>query len=318
VVLGIINPDNFFGGRRALDPKAALAAIDERVAKPLDLSPIEAAAGIYEVVTAKMADLIRKATIESGNDPKQFCLLSYGGAGGAHCAVFSAQLGIQKVIIPYAAPVFSAFGCAFSDVLCTHSKSEPIRLQRSPETVAVINATLGELKSRVLSDMRTAGFDPDELLVRYKIDLRYEGQMNEVTLAWNSDQLAEADLDRLREAFERLYAQKFGAGTTHAKSALELISFRAEAVKEVPKPDLAPVFTAANGRGRESHARSRRVYQHGLGWLEADVYEFDHLEPGRLYTGPAVIERQSTTVWLPVRAAARVDVFGNLDIEPGR
>ena len=318
VVLGIIDPLTFFGGRYKLDKNAALAAIETSIAKPLGLSAIEAAAGIYEVITAKMGDLIRKATVESGNDPKDFCLLAYGGAGGAHCAAFSGQLGIRKVVIPYAAPVFSAFGCAFSDVLCSHSKSEPVRLDDTPQTLALIADTFAELEARVVADMQIAGFAAEELIVRYKIDLRYEGQMNEVSLDWESGRLAAAEVEALRGAFERLYQQKFGAGTTHKKSALELISFRAEAVKEIPKPVIAPVFSASTEHKAEAlrPIAKRRVYQHGRGWLEADIYDFDRLAPGHAYRGPAVIERQSTTVWLPPGSAAVLDVYGNIAIEP--
>jgi N-methylhydantoinase A len=333
VALGIIDPRTFFGGRLELDKEAALAAIEKSIAEPLGMSAIDAATGIYEVVTATMADLIRKATVESGNDPKQFCLLAYGGAAGAHCAAFSGQLGIRKVVIPYAAPVFSAFGCAFSDVLCSHSKSEPVRLDASPQTLALIADTFAELESRVLADKRTAGFAADELIVRYKIDLRYEGQMNEVSLDWGSCKISAADVASLREAFERLYQQKFGAGTTHSKSALELINFRAEAVKEVPKPVIAPIFSDATSsiqapggaglrrsspRNDETHSpkTTRPVYQHRRGWLKADIYDFDRLTPGRSYAGPAVIQRQSTTVWLPPGSAAVLDVYGNIEITP--
>src|SRR5205823_10309212 len=75
VVLGIIDPDNFFGGRYMLDKAKAHAAIAARIAKPPGLDVFDAAAGIYEVVTAKMCDLIRKVTVESGHDPREFCLL---------------------------------------------------------------------------------------------------------------------------------------------------------------------------------------------------------------------------------------------------
>src|SRR2546425_2599445 len=129
VVLGIIDPDNFFGGRYALDPAKARAAIEARVAAPLGLDALEAAAGIYEVVTARMGDLIRKVTVESGHDPREFCLLSYGGAGGAHCAAFAAQLGIKRVVVPYAAAVFSALGMVLSDIAYRHVRSAPVPLE---------------------------------------------------------------------------------------------------------------------------------------------------------------------------------------------
>jgi len=203
-------------------------------------------------------------------------------------------------------------------VLCSHSKSEPVRLDDRPQTLALIADTFAELEARVVTDMQTAGFEAAELIVRYKIDLRYEGQMNEVSLDWESGRLSAAAVGALRGAFERLYRQKFGAGTTHEKSALELISFRAEAVKEIPKPVIAPVFSVSEKRQADAlrPIAKRRVYQHGHGWLEADIYDFDRLAPGHAYTGPAVVERQSTTVWLPAGSAAVLDVYGNIAIEP--
>src|SRR5437763_10399909 len=123
VVLGIIDPENFFGGRYALDREKARAAIEQRIAKPLGLDTLEAAAGIYEVVTAKMGDLIRKVTVESGYDPREFVLFAYGGAGPAHAAVYAEALGVREVIVPQTASVFSAVGCALSDVVYTYAKS---------------------------------------------------------------------------------------------------------------------------------------------------------------------------------------------------
>src|SRR5438477_7810614 len=86
IILGIIDPQHFFGGRFALQPAKARAAIEERMAKPLGLDVLAAAAGIYAVVTAKMADRIRKVTVASGHDSCDLCLLSYGRACGGHCA----------------------------------------------------------------------------------------------------------------------------------------------------------------------------------------------------------------------------------------
>src|SRR6266568_6280826 len=175
VVLGIIDPKNFFGGRYPLDPAKARAAIDARVAKPLGLDTLEAAAGIYEVVTAKMGDLIRKVTVESGHDPREFCLLSYGGAGGAHCAAFAAQLGIKRVIVPYAAAVFSALGMVLSDIAYRHVRSAPVPLEGAG-TVAAVNGVLAELAENARADLRASGIDPAEATMRYGLDLRYVGQ----------------------------------------------------------------------------------------------------------------------------------------------
>ncbi len=312
VVLGILDPENFFGGRYSLDKAKARAAIEARIAAPLRLDPLEAAAGIYEVVTAKMADLIRKVTVESGHDPREFCLLSYGGAGGAHCAAFAGQLGIKRVIVPYAAPVFSALGVILSDIAYRHVRSAPVPLDGAA-TVETINSVFAELAARALADLRASGLDPDEAALRYGIDMRYVGQMNEVPLPSPRGRLDAADLPALRRAFEALYQQRYGAGTIRAQAPLEIISFRAEAVIKTDKPPFAPLF--GDRRSANTPGGRRPVYQRGRGFIDSDVFSFADLSPAAPLAGPAIIERESTTIWLPPGARATLDVYGNLAID---
>ena len=313
VALGIVDPANFFGGRYALDPTLAERAIARHVGEPLGLDSVEAAAGIYEVVTARMADLIRKVSIESGNDPRDFCLFAYGGATGAHCAVFAAQLGIKKVIVPYAAPVFSAYGIALSDVLYGHTRSEPVDLA-ALDMPAAVNAVFDELAARALADMASSGIAATDATLGYRIDMRYRGQMNEISLPWTAGTLDGDSPARLRDGFEAHYRKRFGAGTTRDGAPLELISFRVEAVCPTPKPPLAPL-DQGGAAGRAS--RRRRVYQRGAGWLDAEIVDFTALATGERVAGPTVIERDTTTVWLPPGSAASLDPFGNLEIDPG-
>ena len=60
LVCGIIDPDNFFGGSYALNPDLSHKAILDRIAYPMGMSVDDAAAGILEIVNARMANLIRK------------------------------------------------------------------------------------------------------------------------------------------------------------------------------------------------------------------------------------------------------------------
>ncbi|MFQ5858051.1 MAG: hydantoinase/oxoprolinase family protein [Anaerolineae bacterium] len=317
VVLGIINPSNFFGGRYVLDEDLARSAIANHLVKPLGLDVMEAAAGIYEVVTAKMGDLIRKVTIESGNDPRQFCLLAYGGTSGAHCSALAAQLDIGKVIIPYAAPVFSAFGMVLSDIFYSHTKSEPVRLSGDATTIEVVNRAFADLESRALADMTASGIDRSQVTFRYRIDMRYQGQMNEVSLPWDKDCIQASEISELQKAFEAHYQQRFGAGTIRPETPLELISFRVDAIKFTEKPPLAHLYSKDAGVGGDVAPYARRpVYQHGRGWLEADIYDFEDLSAGFRCSGPAVIERRHTTIWLPPGSLAELDRYGNLMIDP--
>ena len=313
VVLGIIDPKNFFGGRHTLDAELAHQAIETQIAHPLALSVIEAAAGIYDVVTSKMADLIRKVSIESGNDPREFCLFAYGGASGAHCAEFATRLGIEKLVVPFAAPVFSALGIALTDLQYSHVRSEPTSLDDTPKTITTVNTAFADVKARVLSDMKASGHVPDDAEMRYRIDMRYRGQMNEVSLPWPEGRLDAASVGSLRDTFEALYQRRFGPGTIRREAQLELISFRAEAVIKTDKPELAKLKINTD----RAPEHRRKAYRRENGWLDASVIDFVNLAPGRIIEGPAIIERDNTTIWLPPGTSGELDTYGNLEIRTG-
>ena len=115
VVLGYLDAAAFMGGQRPLDRAASEAAID-RIGKAMDLSRVEAAAGIYRMINLKMADGIRLMTLRRGVDPRKFALLSFGGAAGLHAAEVARELEIKRIIVPTVASVLSAWGMLTSDL----------------------------------------------------------------------------------------------------------------------------------------------------------------------------------------------------------
>ncbi|MFT5487218.1 MAG: N-methylhydantoinase A [Paracoccaceae bacterium] len=311
VVCGIVDPENFFGGAYKLDRNLSERAIADRIAKPLGLDVPEAAAGILEIVNARMANLTRKVSIESGHDPSDFALYAYGGATGAHCAEFARHLGIGNLILPYAGPVFSALGVAIADIAYRHTRSEPMPL--APDRIEAINRNFSDLRAAAAADMEAAGIDPAACAFRHRIEMRYRGQMNEVTLDWPSDSFDANDIDVLRNLFEAYYQKRFGAGTIRAQTPLELISFRVDATHATRRPDLAALDETAIA---PSGPKTRPVYLRGTGYVDADIIDFATLKSGPVYQGPAVIERDTTTIWLPPGATATMDIYGNIAIVP--
>jgi N-methylhydantoinase A len=120
VVLGIIDPDYFLGGRIRLDKAKAEAVIQEKIAGPLGMTLVEAAAAIRTVADSKMADLLRNLTLEKGYDPRDFVLYAYGGAGPTHCARYGSELNVKAIIVPATATVHSAYGAVASDIHYSH------------------------------------------------------------------------------------------------------------------------------------------------------------------------------------------------------
>ena len=135
--------------------------------------------------------------------------------------------------------------------------------------------------------------------------------MNEVTLDWPRGNMEENDITLLRQMFENLYKQRFGAGTTRADTPIELISFRVDAIHPTQKPELAevsPAFTASTA------PKTRKIFTREKGHVDADIFDFRSLAPATLIPGPAVIERDTTTIWIPPGNNAEMDAFGNIVI----
>lgn len=311
VACGIIDPDGFFGGRLRLDPGRALRAFRDGVAGPLGMTALDAAAGAIEVVNAMMADLLRKVTVEAGHDPRGFTLYAYGGATGAHCAELARQLGVREVLLPHAGPVFSALGIATSDITYSRAGSGPAALDG--RGAAAATRSLGRLREGLAGDVERAGLDPLGCSFRYRIEMRHRGQMNEIAVPWPRPEVGTADLGELRGLFEAGCEARFGPGVARAGAPLELVGYRAEAVHPAPRLPPAPPPEG----GRRGRGGVRRVYLRGRGWREAAAAGLADVAAGTPLEGPAVIERDTTTIWVPERAAARRDRLGNVLLDVG-
>jgi N-methylhydantoinase A len=316
VVLGILDPDYFFGGRKRLDRGRAEQAIRDRVAEPLGLDLLEAASGIYEIVTAKMSDLIRKVTVESGFDPREFVLFAYGGASPAHAALYGDAIGAREVIIPHAASVFSALGVALADLLYTFARSEPLPLVADRAVIDRFNAIFEELEGRAHATLAASGFRPEQALLSRRLELRYEGQMSEISVPWEPGRLTEATIPEVRRVFEESYATRFGRATVRGESPLEIITFRVDALRAAEKPKLRSEPERAIDPDRALKG-ARAITLRPAGPLEARVYAFERLCPGTRLTGPALVERRDTTVLVPPGFGARMDAYRNIRLRRG-
>ncbi|OGP59233.1 MAG: hypothetical protein A2162_09725 [Deltaproteobacteria bacterium RBG_13_52_11b] len=316
LVLGLLDPENFFGGRKRLNRAKAEAAIQDKVAAPLGLTFMEAAAGIYEIVTAKMADLIRKVTVGSGYDPRQFVIFAYGGASPAHCALYGEALGAKEVIVPDTASVFSALGTVFSDIKYTYARSELCPLEPDPSITDRVNRVFQEMEENALADMVASGFPAGETLLLRKIDLRYDGQLNELIVPWEGKRLTPEAMRDLRQHFDQAYEMKFGQGMSRAESPLEIVSLRVEALKLTEKPKVLPEEEGPEDPG-PARTGARKVYLKKGEPMLATVYQFDRMVPGNVIVGPAIIERRDTTIFVPLGHEAKMDGLRHIKIRTG-
>src|SRR5215471_10810922 len=146
LLLGLLSPDNFLGGRMRLDAAAARAAIETRVAAPLAMDAEAAADGIVRIIDVKMAEAIKAISTMRGHDLRDFMLLAFGGAGPVHAARIARNLGMAGVIVPLYPGVFSAIGLMMSDVKHDYvqSKMDPITALAAADVEAMFARLAGQ------------------------------------------------------------------------------------------------------------------------------------------------------------------------------
>ncbi|WP_440010061.1 hydantoinase/oxoprolinase family protein [Halomicrococcus sp. SG-WS-1] len=310
LVLGYLNPEYFLGGRRELDVDAARAAMQEHVADPLGVSVEEAAASVFEIVNGAMADLLRQVTVERGHDPRNFSIFAYGGAGPLHASFYGEDLGTQSTIVPLGdtASVFSAFGISTSNVGWVEEMSNPAVAPFDADDLA---DTFGELEDRIESDFESQGFDTDAVSYAREVDLRYKGQVHQVSVPVPTGDLADGDVDDLLERFEAKYESLYGPGSTYAEAEVELVHQRVRGSGDTTNPTLA-----ASAEAGDARTDARDVYwPDRSAFVETAIYDGDRLTPGDAVDGPAVVQLPDTTVTVRPHQRATVDDYRNIIIE---
>lgn len=312
LILGIINPANFLGGKKKLYVERAREAVRVKIAKPLGMSIDDAAAAIYAIQNAQTADLVRKVVVNSGHDPRDFSLYAFGGAGPMHCASYSADLGVKEVVVPLgsASAVFSAFGLASSDIILTTERSQP---EAMPVGARTMTDTFQSLEEALQRGLEGQGLEFSDISYEREADIRYTMQMAEVTTPVTSEGLTDEGVEAVGRDFERLYEGLYGEGTGFSDAGQQLITYRVHAIGHLTgKAELPLHHTMA---GDPVPIGTREVFLDArVGRQTAQIYEYLTLGAGHTISGPAIVEAPTTTVALPPGTVATVDRLGNLVI----
>ncbi len=158
-VLGYIPAQGFASGRMELDVESARAAIEREVAEPLGLDTGGCAAwGVERIVNANMANETRRVLASHGADPRTLSIIAYGGNGAVHAWAIAAELGIDHVLIPKAAPAFSALGVLVADYVVDLLRAYVVPL--SQIDLAQVHALSAELQDEAAKELEPTGL-PD-------------------------------------------------------------------------------------------------------------------------------------------------------------
>jgi N-methylhydantoinase A len=308
-ILGYLNPDYFLGGSVGLDIEKARALFETKVAEPLGMGVIEAAASMYKLANSLFHDLLHKTTVQRGLDPRRFALFSFGGTAGMHVGAYGEELGVSAIVIPHSASVHGAFGLVTSDVAHEDQITHPLRAPFDVEAAASIFA---ELEARIVAQLDAEGFAPGDMRLQRAVDMRYRRQVHIVTVPVASGEVTARVLEETVDLFERLYEEKYGPQSAYREAGIELVSFRVRGAGSVGRHDFAAEELGDADASAALVARVEAWVDRAGAMQEVPGYDFERLRPGNVVEGPAVVWSSITTLVVPAGHRARVDAYRSL------
>lgn len=303
-ILGYLNPDYFLGGSVGLDIARARALFEEKVAAPLGMGVIEAAASMYKLANSLFHDLLHKTTVQRGLDPRRFALFSFGGTAGMHAGAYGEELGVSAIVIPYSASVHGAFGLVTSDVAHEDQITHPLRAPFDVEAAASIFA---ELEGRIVAQLEAEGFAPGDMRLNRAVDMRYRRQVHIVTVPVAAADVTATLLEETVDLFERLYEEKYGPQSAYREAGIELVSFRVRGAGSVGRHDFPAEELGDADASAALVARVEAWVDRAGAMQRVPGYDFERLRPGNVVEGPAIVWSSITTLVVPAGHRARVD-----------
>ncbi len=317
LVLGRLPGATLLGGEMELDVKRAkrclanLAGQMTRFSRKT-VSVEQAALGVVAVANANMERALRAVSVERGQDPRLFTLVSFGGAGGLHACEMASALRVPRVIVPGSPGTLSALGVLLGDVVKDYSRTVMIKLsdQKLGDVERAIEREYAALEREAKRDLGGEGFSargagknrlkPQVRFAR-SVAMRYVGQSFEINVPWSR---------RFDRVFHEAHRERFGYADKRRPAEIVSVRLRASGITEKPRPERA--------RSPRRH-KPRPESTAGVvlaGKREAcSVFARDRLMAGAAFKGPAIITEYSSTTLVPVGRRVAIDSWLNLIID---
>ena len=300
--LGRLHPGGFLGGDMRLDVPRASAAVAD-LAASTGLTPESLCQGILEVVNANMEGAIRVISVERGHDPREFALVSFGGAGGMHAADLARRLSIPTVLVPPHPGILSAYGMLVSDYVQEYAHT--LLVPTSELTGKRADEAFENLEARGREAMRAEGVAPQDIEIGRFVDMCYAGQSFELVVPWS---------ERCSEEFHRRHEGRYGYADSTRPTQIVNVRIRAMGPAGVAH---RPLLVAENVPHGDAHVDTVNMWSES-GWQQTPVYDRHRLMPGQHLPGPALITEYSATTVVPEDFTARIDDYFNLILQRQR
>ncbi len=288
VLLGRTDPEYF---SVPLHDSAAEAAFEEVynavIASDSHASRDSVLEGLVKIANEKMANAIRKISIDKGYDPKEYVLLAFGGAGGQHAAEIAELLRMKTVVVPYEAGLLSASGIGSAAL----EKFEIQQvLQPLDAVVDKIATIVSNLFTQATAKFENEGYNGQDVqLTQTLLYMRLQGQETTIEISWKEGSNLQKDF---KAAYTQLY-QHWIANRTIEVESIKIITAIDSPSFQKATPDIPTAYTPD-----PSHAL--RSFSGGTWHDTTPVYVWESLNEGAYFNGPALLVSNFSTTVVPV------------------
>ncbi|WP_433503161.1 hydantoinase/oxoprolinase family protein [Pseudonocardia halophobica] len=308
LLMGILDPEGFAGGRMKLDIDSARRAFEE-LDSPL---PLEQRIGYaFHIGVTNIAEGLTNVAVQHGIDPRDYSLVAFGAAGPMLLPAALEQVRAAEVVVPPHPGLFSALGLVSSDLVFSESRSAYTMLgpDAAPEIDALYRSMEQQLRERLPERYR------DRAVLARSFDGRLYGQSWETPFVPVPE--GEITADAMREmiaGFHDTYVER--SGNRFEFVPVQGVTFRVRAVVDAPKVEYRELPRRESG---EPTVRRTLTIQHlgtgaGTESVPAPEYQRSDLLAGDRVAGPAVIREPLSTTFLVPGQTATVGRYGELRI----
>ena len=290
LVLGIINPDNFLGGRMQLNKDLSKEVIKENIANKLKISLIDSALGIYKIVNESMISATRVHIAERGSDPRKLILIAFGGAGPIHAHSIAKSLKMKGFVCPAKAGVASTVGFL----------NAPVSYDFFQSFISILKIDAFEKIDKIFETMKKRGLDTllrssekqKDVKFILQADMRHKGQGHEILVDIKNEDIRNKNIQVIKNKFYKSYETVYGY--SHKKLDIEITKLRLKAIGKNPKFKISE-----ENYDQKSKLTKRQIYLDKGKPLFASIYKRADLSELKNYAGPAIIEEIDSTVVIP-------------------
>jgi len=299
LVLGRLQADAFLGGKMQLDTEAARSAV-KTIATPLGLSIEATAEGIIEIANEHMAQALRVISVQQGHDPRDFTLISFGGAGGLHVCALAEKLGMTRALVPIHSGVLSALG------MLTAPRARQLSRSLNKLLLALnemqIEEQLCQLKQQGIEALQQEGLTQEEIITHPSLDLCYQGQSSTLNIPWKT---SNDTIDNIISNFHQMHESRYGH---RLDCDVELVNVRIGLRGPMPEMALSPPPDSNLSKN------SAQTYLNSV-FSCIDIISRDSLSYDHTIEGPALITETTSTSFINAGWHCRRDNTGNLALE---